>query len=169
MFLHTEKDLKLFYDAHYESAVRQAFRIVNDLQEAEDVAQDCIIRLWNKRAEIAQQEMLLPYFRKMIRNRSIDVIRRRKISGPSGEIEDLEYHPPDMLEYAELSRSIDHIIDSLPEKCRQVFVLSRFEQMSYKEISEQLAISTKTVETQISRALKLLRTNLGDQLFLLFL
>ena len=75
----------------------------------------------------------------------------------------------DSLEFKDLTNKIDLIIDSLPEKCRQIFVLSRFEQMTYKEISVQLNIAPKTVENQISRALKVLKRGLGDHLFLIFM
>jgi len=63
-----------------------------------------------------------------------------------------------------LQQEIDAAIDSLPERCRLVFVLSRFEEMSYKQIAEQLDISIKTVENQISKALKSLRVALADHL-----
>jgi len=60
-----------------------------------------------------------------------------------------------------LEEFINSVIDSLPEKCRMVFVLSRIDELSYKEIAEKLQISTKTVENQISKALKILRTEVS--------
>ena len=68
------------------------------------------------------------------------------------------------LEAAELQSVIDQAVDQLPERCRLVFVLSRFEQMSHKEIANQLDISPKTVENQITKALKILRETLGPYL-----
>lgn len=168
MTLRTETDLKAFYDAHYRPAVRQAFRIVNDLAEAEDIAQECIVRLWDKRGEIGTDRPLAPYFHRMVRNRSIDMLRRRIPRDDGADIGDLEFTPADGMEFAEISRAVDALIDGLPEKCRRVFVLSRFEAMSYKEISSQLDISVKTVENQISKALKVLREGLGDPIFSIF-
>ena len=169
MLIRTENDLKQFYEQHYKSAVQQAFRIVDSLHEAEDVVQECVVKLWHKRDELASKDNLLYYFKRMVRNQCIDHLRK-KIShnetSDSLEIAD-EHH--DHMSFNELSQNINDIIDSLPEKCRQIFVLSRFENMSYKEISAQLNIAPKTVETQISRALKVLRKGLGDQLYLLFL
>lgn len=167
--LRTENDLKAFYDAHYRSAVQQAFRIVNDLAAAEDAVQDCLVRLWERRVEISAKGDVLPYFRRMVRNRSIDLLRRRLPVDGSADASEVEYLPPDTLAYRDLARSVDAIIDGLPEKCRQVFVLSRFEQMSYKEISEQLSIAPKTVENQINRALKALRAGLPGDLLVFFL
>jgi RNA polymerase sigma-70 factor (ECF subfamily) len=67
------------------------------------------------------------------------------------------------MEGQELETYINKAIDQLPEKCRMVFVLSRFEQLSYKEVAAKLGISTKTVENQISKALKHLRTAIYDR------
>jgi len=169
MLLRNETDLKAFYDSHYKTGVRNALRIVNDLAEAEDVVQDCIVKLWNKRQDLEEKDSLLPYFFRMVRNKSIDVIRRRIQRDDSTDLNLLPDSQADALELEDLSGSIDALIDSLPEKCRQIFVLSRFEGMTYKEISHLLSIEPKTVENQISRALKVLRAGLGDQLFSFFL
>ena len=72
---------------------------------------------------------------------------------------------PDVIEHmeeSELSKKIDKAIDHLPEKCRAVFLMSRMEEMSYAEIAGALGISTKTVENQIGKALRLLRLSLGE-------
>jgi len=166
MILRNESDLKVFYDTHYKVSVRQALRIVNDLAEAEDVVQDCIVKLWDKRHDLKEKDTMLPYFFRMVRNKSIDVIRRRIQKDDGADLNLISDQSSDDLELKDLSESIDALIDSLPEKCRQVFVLSRYENMTYKEIASQLNIAPKTVENQISRALKVLRAGLGDQLFM---
>ncbi|MCP4123015.1 MAG: RNA polymerase sigma-70 factor [Bacteroidetes bacterium] len=169
MHLRTETDLKAFYSANYKDCVRQALRIVNELHEAEDIVQECMVKLWDKRNDIGEKENLVYYFKKMVRNRSIDHLRRRMPLDDSTDLPEIGEAHSDHLELAELSNKIDDLIDSLPEKCRQIFVLSRYEGMTYKEISGQLSIAPKTVENQISRALKVLRAGLGDQLFSFFL
>ncbi len=70
----------------------------------------------------------------------------------------------DYLEQSELELKVKESIDGLPDSCRQVFILSRFEEKKYKEIAEELGISIKTVEGQMSRALKILREKLGAYL-----
>ena len=77
MSLKNETDLKTFYEAHYRASVRQAFRIVNKLHEAEDIVQECMIKLWDKRLEIANKENLTTYFRKMVRNKSIGPFKKK--------------------------------------------------------------------------------------------
>ena len=68
----------------------------------------------------------------------------------------------DKLVLQELQDKIDEVINEMPEKCRAVFVLSRFEELKYKEIAEQLGISIKTVENHMSKALKIIRVGLAD-------
>jgi RNA polymerase sigma-70 factor (ECF subfamily) len=73
------------------------------------------------------------------------------------------------MEIAELEKEIEYAINSLPEKCRQIFELSRHEGLKYQEIAEKLEISIKTVEAQMSKALAVLRTHLGEFLSLIFI
>ena len=106
----------------------------------------------------------------MVRNKCLDHLRANQ---PTGQIDtdDLvidNENPQNSLEVKELHQSIDTIIDNLPERCRQVFVLSRFESMSYKEIAEHLQVSPKTVENQISKALKVLRIGLDRWMVFIF-
>ena len=70
---------------------------------------------------------------------------------------------------AEIEVKISQTLDALPEKCRQIFVMSRYEELKYKEIAEKLNISIKTVETQMSKALKALRKNLAEYMTVLLL
>lgn len=168
MLINSENDLKEFYLKHYETCVRQAFRITNDLPVAEDLVQDCMVKLWERRIELSQKEDLFFYFKRMVRNISVDHLRKKYPLTDAPETIDISEPISNAIEYRELSHSIDQIIDSLPEKCRQVFVLSRYEQMTYQQIADHLKISNKTVENQISKALKVLRSGLGEQLFSFF-
>jgi RNA polymerase sigma-70 factor (ECF subfamily) len=161
-------DLKKIFDDSYNSLVIQAIRIVKNQETAEDIVQDCFIKLWEKKEELNISGNINAYLAKMVRNRSLDFIKKRKIQTSElnesyqGTIEN-----NDLLELDDLQSSIDHVIDNLPEKCRQTFVLSRFEELSYQEIAEQLDISKKTVEAHISKALKSLRKNLKQFLIIL--
>jgi len=76
-----------------------------------------------------------------------------------------EYESSDSLVTDELKTKIDTAIGELPEKCREVFTLNRFENLKYQEIADKLQISVKTVETQMSKALQHLRARLSDYLF----
>lgn len=156
MQINTQEELKQFFEQHYKNAVIQATRIVKDQGTGEDLVQECFIKLWERRNDI-KSASLSSYFSKMVKNRCIDYLRinRPKTIEPEAN----QWHSEDhsTLEYKELAAAVNAVIDRLPERCREVFVLSRFEELSYKEIALSLNISPKTVENQISKALKIIR------------
>lgn len=165
--IETNKDLKSFFDTHYRNSVISANRILNDQAEAEDVVQNCLIKLWNNRNQL-KEATIGGYFATMVRNRSIDILRKKK--PVLVELDDVQLPTEDhsQMEHDELKTKIDSAIDSLPDRCREVFVLSRFEKMSHKEIAKSLTITTKTVENQITKALKVISSALIAILFFLF-
>lgn len=167
MKINTHQDLKAFFDSNYRNAVIRANRIVKNQATAEDLVQDCLIKLWEQKDRL-KAGSIEGYFASMVRNKSIDFLRKKKPKIIATDDVQIAVEDNSSLELAELSAKIDTVIDGLPERCREVFVLSRFEKMSYKEIAESLVISTKTVENHISKALKVLTAALSFILFLLF-
>ncbi len=137
-----------------------AIRVVKDQSTAEDIVQEVFYELYRKK-ETLKIDSLKAYLSRAVFNRSINYVKgRREIveSNDDTVVDRVEtYDSQDQMEYNELENYINKIIDTLPEKCRLVFVLSRFEQLSYKEIAQRLDISVKTVENQMSKALKILR------------
>jgi len=163
----THNELKQIFDTAYNSLVLQSLRLVKNPETAEDIVQECFIKLWEKKDTLDITGNTTAYLAKMVRNRSLDFLKKKRIqTSELNETYQGVTKAIDHLETKDLQSEIDTIIDSLPEKCRQVFVLSRFEELSYKEISEQLDISKKTVEAHISKALKSLRTNLKQYLII---
>jgi len=77
--LNTKRDLNLFFQTHYSKAVQKAIRIVNELEVAEDISQECIIKLWEQRDRLVGDNVEAFYFT-MVRNRSIDYIRKKKLN-----------------------------------------------------------------------------------------
>lgn len=143
-------------------------RIIPDPGIAEDIAQDVFYELWRKRDVLNVNSSFGAYLRRAARNKSLNYIRDRKIKPES---EDKIPHRSEgqtdanrKLEVQDLQNSIDRAVGDLPDRCREVFSLSRFEDMSYQEIADKLGISIKTVENQISKALRLLREALGPHL-----
>lgn len=130
--------------------------------------QDCFIKLWEKKETLEISGDITAYLARMIRYKSFDFLKKKKITTVElNETYQGFSETFDKLETKDLQVKIDKTIDSLPEKCRQVFVLNRFEDMSYKEISKQLDVSVKTVEAHISRALKHLRGGLKQFLIII--
>lgn len=151
---------------YYEQLCLVSLRIVKDPRDAEDVVQEFFASLWRKRETMGDIGSPASYLRRSVRNRSLNFLRDQKRI-PQGD----EERMPDLatrdsvvsekLEAKELEERITRAIDALPERCRLVFVLSRFEEMKQKDIAEKLNISTKTVENQMSRAYRFLREALS--------
>lgn len=145
-----------------------ARKILGDEDDARDVVHQVFINLWEKRKELDLSTSLKSYLFTAVHNRSLNVIRDRK-KFSSAEVPEVagEWDVSAQIESMELEGKIREAIDSLPEKCREIFELSRFEGLKYGEIARQLDISIKTVENQMSKALKILREQLGKYLTLL--
>jgi RNA polymerase sigma-70 factor (ECF subfamily) len=123
--------------------------------------QEVILELWNKKDSLEVNTSLFAYLKRSVYNRSLNFIKSRaKIASdeqPLLLMKDKEDSIEEELYGSEMASKLNKVIESLPEKCRHVFALSRFEEKTYNEIAEMLDISSKTVENQISKALKILR------------
>lgn len=164
----SEKAIELLFRKYYSYLVKAILRIVPKENIAEDLAQDVFFELWKKRNTLKINISFKAYISRAGRNKALNFIRDKKIKwDDADELEVMESSLGDVnenLQAEDLQALIDKSINELPEKCRLVFSLSRFEEMSYKEIAEQLGISIKTVENQISKALKQLRAKLEPYL-----
>jgi RNA polymerase sigma-70 factor (ECF subfamily) len=146
-----------------------AQKFVQDADEAKDIVHQVFINLWNKREAIDANMSLKSYLFQGVQNRSLNFIRDNKklvkFDTPQNEAELGTYlDSTDHLESAEAEARINEALDRLPDKCREIFLMNRFDNMKYREIAEKLKISIKTVETQMSRALKALRNDLSDMI-----
>jgi len=156
---------------HHAMLCRISFRIINDPDEAKDIVQDVFIKLWQKRQELNIHYSLEAYLKKAVVNTSLNRIesKRKFVSLHSSEstVQASENVVEGQQSINELSTSVDHAIASLPVRTKAVFTLIRFEEMTYKEVAESLEISTKAVEKEMMKALKLLREALKDYIPLL--
>jgi RNA polymerase sigma-70 factor (ECF subfamily) len=166
-----EAYFEALFRTYYKQLCRFSFRIVHDKDKAEDVVQTCFINLWQKKDVLIIQSTFKSYLFRSVYNRSINEYARSKkiinedisvLSEASGSVSD---DPLLLMQAEETQKKIDLAIAAMPDGCRTVFMLSREEQLSYKEIAEMLQISVKTVENQMGKALRILR----EHLFLLFI
>jgi RNA polymerase sigma-70 factor, ECF subfamily len=156
-----EKALKALYDDYYDMLCYQVYIILKDKMVAEDIVQEVFMSIWKKKDELNIQVSLDGYLKRSCRNRALNYIRDNAVrwedesllANQSADGYDTEV----ILEAADLNKKIQREIANLPEKCGIIFNLSRFEEMTYNEIANHLEISIKTVENQISKALKILR------------
>ncbi len=158
----------------YNPLCRYAYSILQDVSEAEDVVQHTFYKLWDQHKEIEIRTSINSYLYRMVHNACLNrvkhlKVRKEHIAEYATEKESAEHNTDLTLMRSELQKRIDSAIENLPPRCREVFKLSRFEQRSHAEISDQLGITVNTVETQIVKALRSLRLSLKDYLsFLLF-
>ena len=153
--------LKLLFKEHYPSVCRAVYRFVRDKAAVEDIAQDVFIKLWEKRQKLNVTTSFGAYLNRMAINEAISYIRRNKKFEEQTDIIPEQVSTDTNIEkqylQTELEEKITTAINTLPPRCRAIFQLSRFEDLSYKEIAERLDISIKTVENQMGKALKTLR------------
>lgn len=170
----TSQLLNALFEANYTSLVRTAFRFLNNLPAAEDLVQEVFCTLWQKREEL-QIDSYEAYLRRAVFNRCLNALKKEK-ANPFTELEE-ETLPPlpaytatdSALLLKETQIKIDTAINSLPTACRTVFLLNRFENLSNKEIAQELDLSLKTVENQMTKALRILKGALLHLYVLFFL
>ena len=148
---------------HFDGLAGFAYRLTRSRAIAEELIQDLFLEIWMRHERLIITETLRTYLFRAARNRAFNHLRRQKLErlwrleqreipeAESGEDE----HSAD-----ELTAAIRAAIATLPNRCREIFLLSREQHMTYAEIAKVLGISVKTVETQMGRALKALRSRL---------
>ncbi len=148
----------------YPLLANHAYRLLGDRDRAEDAAQEVFVALWRGRERLPDAEALPGYLHRAVRNRALNQLRGRHGDGvdPDGRIE-LATSPdaPNRLETEELNRRLLLALETLPPRTREIFLLSREQELTYGAIAETLGISVKTVETLMSRALRRLREVFG--------
>ncbi len=126
-----------------------------------DIVQELFLHIWENKEKFEAMDNPKAYLMTSVRNRCMNKLTRQK-----HQINDKEYldefltsddNVIESIEAKETEKSLNQLIDQLPAKCKEIFVLSRFERMNYKDIASVLNLSIKTVEHQISHALKFLR------------
>jgi RNA polymerase sigma-70 factor (ECF subfamily) len=165
--------LDYLFRRYYTELCRAAYRILLDAAAAEDVVQEVFVTLWRQRTRTPQIEQPGPYLRRAVRNRALNYRRDHGLRALDLDQAPEPMTPPDEtgrpLDQADLDRLVERAVAALPERSRLVFVLSRYEDLSQKEIAAQMGISVKTVENQMTRALRLLREYLAPYLGVLLL
>ena len=157
-----EKALKSIFNQYYKYLLVSAYNIVGDNAKAKDLVQDVFYEIWKKRSQIDIQFSLKAYLRKAVVNGGLNYLKKhQRIDWGEDHFDaqtpDREASPHTLIETADLQSVINTAINNLPSKCKTIFTLSRFEKMAHKEIAQQLDISTKTIESHITKALKLIR------------
>ena len=160
-----ERSYEELFRKYYAPLCKLIFRIVKDKALAEDIVQEVFVKLWEKRAEYKIETSLKSYIYRAAMNASYNHLEKLN-RYPKLSIEDTSLELVDdlsienQLQAKELELKIEHALTKLPTACKEVFLLSRYEGFSYKEIAETLGISIKTVENQMGKALRIFREQL---------
>lgn len=153
------------FDATYPLLCSIAFRMTKNTESSEEIVDDVFCSFWKNRQKINITTSFTPYLIASVRNRSLDYLRKIKNLKPStlDEVSGLpseDVLASDVLAYEDLKSHLTAAIQSLPLQRRLIFTMSREQELTYKEISEKLGLSIKTVDTQMGRALKHIRNEL---------
>lgn len=172
--LNPEQVIKKLFDEIFHPLVLSSFRYVNDYDQAEDIVQDVFVKVWQNFDEVSQVEDLKGYLYKAVRNSSLNFlkhikVRQKFISDSEVLNSSAEKSHEDTLAERETNIRVNQAVNKLPDNWRDAFVLSKYNQLKYHEIAEEMRISQKTVEKYISKSLKFLRLELSDLLIVCIL
>ena len=165
-----EQAFEVVFKSHFKALHAYAQAIVKDSVEAEEIVQTVFLKLWEKRENLKITISLKAYLYKAVYHGSINHLKHEKVRMKHSEqhlYTSRQDAPVESMAFREerdeqLSHRLKHALNQLPEKCRLVFYLSRFEELKYQEIANRLGISVKTVEAHMGKALKTLRMQLAE-------
>jgi RNA polymerase sigma-70 factor, ECF subfamily len=165
----SEQTLKRLFDEHFHQLVLSSFRYLNDYDQAKDIVQDVFVKVWQNFEHVRHVNDMKGYLYKAVRNSSMNFLKHVKVrekfvvdfrqSGLSAS----QSHE-DFLTEEETKTRIHQAVNKLPDNWKEAFVHSKYDNLKYHEIANEMNISQKTVEKYISKALHFLRIELKDLL-----
>jgi len=170
-----EEEFEIVFKKHFKNLHAYACTIVRDEVMAEEMVQNVFCRLWEKSEQIEIRESVSGYLYRSVYHESLNYLKHLKVreAYQTYAVNQMENtnNTSYNLELKELEDRLEVALKELPEKCRTIFQMSRFEELKYQEIADRLELPLKTVENQMGKALRLLRVKLVDFLpasFLIF-
>ncbi|MFK7953498.1 MAG: RNA polymerase sigma factor [Ekhidna sp.] len=161
----TKSDLKEIYEEYFESLRGFLYYKTGDIDMAEDLVQEVFIKVWEKRAEI-RKETVKSLLYTMANNLMINHFNHQKVvskhQGEASHEMKMEQESPQFsLEEKEFEQKLNDSIKALPDGCREVFLMNRIDKLKYGEIAERLDLSVKAIEKRMSKAIGILKEQLG--------
>ncbi len=166
-----EKAFEQLFKSYYGHLCLFATKIMDDEITAEEIVQDIFVKFWEKREQITVDLSIKNYLFRSVKNSCLNIIKHNKTRAQYAQhilAEAEKNNFSDNYIEVDLAKKIEESIESLPEKRREIFRMSREEGLKYREIAEKLQLSVKTVETQMSLAFKHLRNKLKNYNTFLF-
>lgn len=155
------------FSDHYDGMFRYCMTMVQNQSDAEDIVQSVFMDFWQDKHKLVIHTSIQAFLYKSVYFKCMNRIKREKVSHKyiasiSAQDENTADSDPAILQ--EITEKIAEAIDALPDQCRKIFTLSRYERMRYQEIADHMQLSIKTIENQMGKALKNLRIHLSDYL-----
>lgn len=156
---------EILFKKYYADLVNYSYRLTRDVDASEEIVQEFFYNYWKNRKAINIRVSLRAYLYRSVRNNTINYLEavnvRRKYASKvlSGTANNSGYEDTSV-ELSELNELIENALDELPERCSLIFRMSRFDGLKYEEIAKELSVSVKTVEANMGKALKFLRSKL---------
>lgn len=172
--LFNEAGFEMLFKTHYKELHAYAFSLVRDWDTAEEIVQALFLKVWEKNEWLHIRTSVRSYLYKSVYYDSLNFMRQQKVhlryqNLTAHTLKNETDDAAGKLKLSEVESHLQKALNKLPEKCRAIFHLSRFEEMKYREIASQLGISIKTVETQMVKALRILRIEMQEFLPLIIL
>ncbi len=154
----SQKQFSEYYHAYYRQLCLHALHFLGDTNEAEDIVQETFVSFWDKRGQLESIKSVKAYLYTAVRNNCLTKIRDAK---PTTSLEELPAEDllseEEQMERAEMEARIWKMIDELPERRREIFLMAKRDGMRYKDIAKQTGLTVKTVENHVLRAMQSLR------------
>ncbi|SDD19230.1 RNA polymerase sigma-70 factor, ECF subfamily [Mucilaginibacter pineti] len=162
------------FKKHFRELHAYAFSLLKDWDTSEEVVQSLFLKLWERNEWANPQVSIKSYLYKSVYHDCLNYLRHQKVQlkYQTATVHTMQHHTDDAagkLKLSEMEQHLNNALNKLPEKCRAIFHLSRFEELKYQEIANQLHISIKTVETHMGKALRILRKEMKEFLPLITL
>lgn len=167
-----EGAMQIILQRYWEPLYKMAAHTLEDLGACEDIVQEVFINIWESRERLNFKHSLKAYLFASVRYEVFRQVKQKIIQNSrisKHSFTDIElFNPQNKLEYDELMQHIEKIVNRLPDRCREVYQLSRNEQLSHKEIADKLQLTPKTIENQLTIALRRIRLGISKITILFF-
>lgn len=157
--LMTVREFEMMFRRLYMPLGMYAMRIVDDADDAEDLVEECFLKAWRAIDEGAEVDNFKAYIYRLVRNECVSFLRKKTNNVGIEMIPDVS---DETIDTSDRDARIWKAIDDLPEKCREIFLMSKRDGMSNEEIAEEMDISIKTVKNQMTKAFSRLRDALSS-------
>ncbi len=159
------KEFERLFRELYSPLCLYANKYLQDRDKAEEVVQDIFYGIWKNRERLDIKVSFKSYLYRAVQNNCLQLIQHHAVEDKykqyvKNEISHFQLDPVKEMELQEMNKVVEETLESLPERCKEIFSMSRFEGLKYREIAEKLQISTKTVEANMGKALQAFRKSL---------